>query len=172
MTQRVPVNLVFKDGAMLHMQVYSEENIACVFHGYIDISEELSLKFTELHQLGDEYLRITGIVGLDPDDLGYFKFKNHVTGYEITSLEPKWSGGALHDWLKRYSVDRALSEAEGALVFTVKFGESEENHRVLEIYEGADKNLFFRADGAVYTIVKGNLAYEDLLIYQENYTSY
>jgi len=42
----------------------------------------------------------------------------------------------------------------------------------LEIFEGADKNLFFKVNGETYGIVKGSLQYNDLLIYQENYTDH
>jgi len=55
------------------------------------------------------------------------------------------------------------------LVFSAELGESEENHRVLDVYEGADGNLFFKVDGEAYTIVKGNLRYSDLLEFQEDY---
>jgi hypothetical protein len=58
------------------------------------------------------------------------------------------------------------------IAVTVKMGQSEENSEKLEIYEGIDKNLFFKVDGEIYRIVKGSLQYKDLLTYQENYTSY
>lgn len=168
-TPWIPINLVFEDGAMLHMQVYPEVNIVRVFGGYIDISEELCREITELYLLGEEYSRIADIVGLGPDSLGYFRFINHVTGDGITSPEPDWDGRHLYDWLRWYRFDRALPETEGTLVFSAELGESEENHRVLDVYEGADRNLFFKVDGETYIIVKGNLRYCDLLEFQEDY---
>lgn len=65
-----------------------------------------------------------------------------------------------------------LSAPEGNLVISVKLGQSEENSNKLQINEGEDKNLFFMAGGEVYEIVKGSLKYKDLLMFQENYTSY
>lgn len=169
---RVPINLMFEDGAVLHMQIYPETNIAYVFGGYINISEELANRFEELYRLGNEYSKITDIVGYEFSDLGYFKFVNHVTGDEIISPDPLWSGEILYGMLNYYSVDKASSDLDGNLVVTVSLGEEEESFKELEIYEGADKNLFFKVDGETYKIVKGNLQYKDLLMYQENYTSY
>jgi len=168
-TPWIPINLVFEDGAMLHMQVYPEGNIARMFGGYIDISEELSREITDLYLLGAEYSRIADIVGLEPDGIGYFRFVNHVTGDEITSQEPDWDGRHLYDWLRWYRFGRALPETKGTLAFSVELGESGENHRVLDVYEGADRNLFFKVDGETYIIVKGNLRYCDLLEFQEDY---
>ncbi len=65
-----------------------------------------------------------------------------------------------------------LSAPEGNLVISVKLSQSEENSNKLQINEGEDKNLFFMAGGEVYEIVKGSLKYKDLLMFQENYTSY
>ncbi|WFA08785.1 hypothetical protein [Tissierella sp. Yu-01] len=169
---RIPVNLMFGDGAVLHMQVYPETNIAYIFGGYINISEELANRFEELYRLGNEYSKITDIVGYELSELGYFKFANHMTGEEIISPDPLWSGEVLYGMLNYYSVDEASSDLDGNLVITVKMGESVESSKELEIYEGTDKNLFFKVDGKIYKIVKGSLQYKDLLIYQENYTSY
>ena len=169
---RIPVNLMFRDGAVLHMQVYPETNIAYVFGGYINISEKLADKFEGLYRLGNEYSSITDILGYEISDLGYFKFENHVTDDEIISPDPLWSGEALYGMLNYYSVDKEFYDLDGDLVVTVKMGQSEENSEKLEIYEGTDKNLFFKVDGEIYRIVKGSLQYKDLLTYQENYTSY
>jgi len=52
------------------------------------------------------------------------------------------------------------SDLDGNLVITVKLGESEENSKEIEIYEGTDQNLFFKVEGEIYNIVKGSLQYK------------
>ncbi len=169
---RIPINLMFEDGAVIHMQVYPETNIAYIFGGYINISEELADKLEELYRLGNEFSKITDIIGYELNELGYFQFVNHATGDKIISPAPQWSGEVFYSMLNYYSVDKSSSDSDGNLVVTVNLGESEESSKKLEIYEGADNNLFFKVDGEIYKIVKGSLQYKDLLMYQENYTSY
>ena len=169
---RVPVNLIFKDGVMLHMQVYPEDKYVHVFGGYINISEELSKRFKELYSLGNEFPRITDLIDYNTGDIGYFKFTNHVTGDEIVSPEPQWAWEVLYGMLKFYSLDRSSSDVQGNLVFTVALGKSEENSSEIKIYEGTDKNLVFRINGETYRIVKGSLLYSDFMMYQEDYISY
>lgn len=168
---RIPINLMFEDGAVLHMQVYPETNIAYIFGGYINISEELASEFEELYKMGNEYSKITEIVGYEQSVLGYIKLENYVTGDTIISPDPLWSGEVLYSMLNYYNVDQS-NDLDGKLVVTVKLGESEQNSKVLEMYQAPDENLFFKFNGEIYKIVKGNLQYSDLLMYQENYTSY
>ena len=169
---RIPINLMLEDGAILHMQVYPDTNIAYIFGGYIETSEELTGKFEELNRLGNEFSKITDIMGYELSELGYLQFTNHVTGDEILSPDPLWSGEVLYSMINYYSVDKTASDVEGNLVVTVRLGESEENFKDLEIFEGEDKNIFFKVDGEFYRIVKGIMQYKDLLMYQENYTTY
>lgn len=169
---RIPINIMFEDGALLHMQIYPETNIAYIFGGYINISEDLSNKLEELYRKGNEFSKITDIVGFELSELGYLQFANHVTGDAILSPDPLWSGEVLYSMIDYYNVERASSDLDGNLVVTVKLGESEENSKELELYEGTNKNLFFKVDREIYKIVKGSLQYKDLLIYQENYTNY
>lgn len=167
---RIPINLMFQDGAVLHMQVYPQTNIAYIFGGYINISNELVSRLEELYRLGNEYPKITEIISYDPSKLGYFQLDNNVSGNTIISPEPSWSGGALYEMLSYYSVDKSPN-LEGRLVATIKLGESEVNSREFKIYEGTDKNLLFKVDNEIYNIVKGRLTYKDLLMYQQDYTS-
>lgn len=121
--------------------------------------------------MGNEYSKITEIVGYEHSILGYLKFENYVTGETIISPDPLWSGEVLYSILNYYSVDKSY-DLDGKLVVTVKLGQSEHNYKVLEMYQAPDKNLFFKFNGEIYKIVKGSLQYSDLLMYQENYTSY
>ena len=168
---RIPINIMFEDGSILHMQAYPETNIAYIFGGYINISEELSNNLEELYRMGNEFSKITDIVGFELNELGYLQFVNHITGDEIVSPEPLWSGEVFYSMINYYNVEKS-SDLDGNLVVTVKLGESEENSKELEIYEKTDKDVFFKVDGEIYKIVKGSLQYKDLLIYQENYTDY
>lgn len=169
---RIPINIIFEDGAVLHMQAYPESNIAYIFGGYINISQELSNKLEEIYRMGNEFSKITDIVGYELSELGYLQFVNHITGDKILSPDPLWSGEVLYSMINYYNVDKSSSDTEGNLVVTVKLGKSEENSKELEIYEKTDKDLFFKVEGETYKIVKGSLQYKDLLMYQENYTNY
>lgn len=166
---RVPVNLFFEDGAVLHAQVYPETNSAYIFGGFINISEDLSNKFKDLNRLGDQYPRFTSLLGYDRYNIGYFQIRNFIEGDNIISKEPSWSGSALYGIFDHYTVDED-DDLEGRLVASIKIGESEEAYKEIEIYEGKDTDLFFRIGGKAYRIVKGALRYKDIVDFIKNYT--
>lgn len=167
---RIPVNFMFKDGALLHAQVYPETNIVYIFGGYINISDDLVSAFEELFKMGNEYSRLNYIISNDWSNIKYFQLDNNITGESIVSIEPQWSGEALYHILSYYSVDKA-TKLEGRLVATIRIGEAEINAKGFKIYEGEDGNLFFEIDGEFYKIIKGKLLYKDILEFQQNYTS-
>lgn len=167
---RIPVNFMFKDGALLHAQVYPETNIVYIFGGYINISDDLVSAFEELFKMGNEYSRLSDIISNDWSNIKYFQLDNNITGESIVSIEPQWSGEALYNILNYYSVEKA-TKLKGKLVATIRITESEINAKGLKIYEGEDGNLFFEIDGEFYKIIKGKLLYKDILEFQQNYTS-
>ena len=167
---RIPVNFMFEDGAVLHAQVYPETNIMYIFGGYINISDDLASEFEELFKMGNQYSRLNDIISYDWSNIQYFQLDNNITGESIVSIEPQWSGEALHHILSYYSVDKS-PRLEGRLVTTIIIGESEMNSKGFNIYEGEDGNLFFEVDGEFYKIIKGKLMYQDILDIQQNYTS-
>lgn len=170
---RIPVNLIFEDGAMLHMQIYPETKTAYVFGGYINISQELSDRLEELNSLGFEYEKIMDIGGYKQEDIGYLEYINHRTGEEIISNDPQWSGEALYWQLNYFSVDNINNGTlEGERVISIKLGTSESEYTTIELYEDGNNHIFFKANDITYRIVKGNLSYNEMVTYQDNYTAY
>lgn len=168
---RIPINILFKEGGALHMQVYPEKNLAYIFGGYINISNKLAQELENLYKMGYEFSKITEILEKDLNDVEYFKLTNHRSGEELISSEPRWSGEALYWYLSYYSAEKSQIDLIGEHVYSLRFGASEENSELLEIYEGTDENLYFKIDGIYYILVKGYLRYKDLLNFQENYIS-
>lgn len=169
---RIPVNLIFEDGTMLHMQIYPETKTAYVFGGYINLSQELADGFTELNSLGFEYKKIMYIAGYKQEDIRYLEYINHRTGEEILSPDPQWSGEALHWQLNYFSVDTPTENLEGEHVISINIGASENEYSTIELYEDGNGHIFFKVDDITYMIVKGNLSYNEMVTYQENYTVY
>lgn len=169
---RIPINLIFEDGSMLHMQIMPETKVAHVFGGYINISQELSDCFAELNSLGFEYEKIMDIAGYKQEDIGYLEYINRRTGEEILSNDPKWSGEALYWQLNYFSVDNSDSALEGEHVISIKLGASEREYVTIDLYEDDGDHLFFKVNDITYRIVKGNLSYNEMVTYQESYTAY
>lgn len=167
---RIPINLVFKDGSMLHMQVYPDENLASVFGGYIEISKDLAREVESLYKKGDEYTRITKLIPYDEEDIGYLYIKDYKSDQEAVLKEPKWSGGALYWVLSYYQVDIMDENIESKLIFSASIGTSKDEKTDLEFHEMADGEVYLKINNVSYKIMKGQLTYKDIREYIKNYT--
>lgn len=167
---RVPVNLIFEDGAALPMQIYPEEKYASFFGGYIKISEELAVKIADLLKAGEEYGAIIDLLPYKEAEVAYLYFTNYVDGSEVLCKEPKWSVMALFELLKYYKVEKLQQDSKGTLVMSAVIGKSQEDSIKIEFYEGESKNIMIGLNGDRYGTVKGEFIYEHLENYLKNYT--
>jgi hypothetical protein len=167
---RVPVNLMFEDGAALHIQFYPEQQFAAVFGGYINISEELSEAVKQLNKEGEMYDRITDLLPVELSKPSYLYIKNHVDGTEVLCKEPEWSGAALYDMLKYYRAVGTELKNEKQPVITIKAGWSDMDVTEINFYEDDMKNIMIQINGQFYETIKGHLKYEDFAEYLMNYT--
>ena len=167
---RVPVNLMFEDGAALHIQFYPEQQYASVFGGYIKISKELAEKIIQLNSEGEIYDKMNDILPIDLTICSYLYFKNHVDGSEVLCKEPAWSGGALNDTLKYYRTVKTDQGKAKQLVMTLKAVSSESDYSEVLFYEDEIKNIIIKVNGEYYETLMGHMSYEDLVDYLMNYT--
>jgi hypothetical protein len=168
---RVPVNLMFEDGAALHIQFYPEQQFAAVFGGYINITKELAEKIIQLSTEGEMYDRITDLLSDELRNPAYLSIKNHVDNSEVLCKEPDWSGSALYDMLKYYRAVNTTESNAKQLVMTIKFSGSGEDYMEIVFYEDNLKNIIIQVDGEYYETVMGHMGYEDLADYLKNYTN-
>lgn len=171
---RIPINLMFEDGAALHMQVYPEENCAYIFGGYIIISDELASEAVRLFEDGGEYPRVTDLLPSEVTDatseVAYLNFKDYSASTEVSCEDPKWSIQAFYQMLEHYRVSKLQQEKMGTLVMTATLGKSQEESMEISFYEDDNKNIYIGLKGDFYEIVKGKLKYEQLRDYLKNYT--
>lgn len=171
-TYRVPINLIFEDGARLHMQVYPEENFASIFGGNILISDGLANEFEKSYNLGDQYTRISKLIGHNEDDVNYLFIRDYKTGEEILCELPKWSWSALYNILNHYQVNKIdiNTDLNYELVFSAEVGSSENETMVVEFYEASDGEVLLKINNDFYELVKGQLKYNHLRDYLHDYT--
>lgn len=166
---RLPINLMFDDGAAVHMQVYPDIKYASIFGGYVEISQALVDTLESLRKEGEVYSRLTQIIPFTQDQMAYLKVNDYKTGLEVLCSEPKWSIGVLYEMLGYFRVLEAKEILDGNLLISFAIGKSKEDHITLEFYEDAES--FVKVDGLVYEIVKGVLTYENFKNYIMNYTN-
>jgi hypothetical protein len=169
-SNRVPINLMFEDGAALHMQFYPNQQFAYVFGGYINISEELAEKIKQLYLEGDMYDRITDLLPGELREPSYLSIKDQLDQKEVLCEEPEWSGSALYDVLKYYRVVNTERSNAKQLVMNMKVGRSETDYSEINFYEDDRKFIIFQINGEYYETVMGHMSYEDLTDYLNNYT--
>jgi hypothetical protein len=167
---RVPVNLMFEDGSALHVQFYPNENYASLFGGYIIISEELSTAINDLYKEGEQYKTTTDLIPYDLNSITYLKIINHLENYDILCKEPSWSGGALNSILDYYRISPVEPSSLDKLVMTMEIGSTEEDSIIIEFYNKENSKLRIKIKDKYYDIIKGDLTYEDLKEYLNNYT--
>lgn len=168
---RVPVNLIFPDGAALHMQFFPKAQSASVFSGFVKLSPELSTAIEEFYQQGEEYPSIADLLPYSEDDISYLHFINHISGVEIFCKEPKWSSSALFSTLQYYRVEEVQPDITDPIVMTSTLGKSKEDSVILDFYEAKNKSIIIKLNDRYYKPVKGPIVFQELDDYLNNYTS-
>jgi hypothetical protein len=168
---RTPVNLVFPDGAVLHMQVFPEINSAAVFGGFVKLSPELSTAIKELSQLGEEYPSIAALLPYSESDVSYLHIVNHIDASDILCKEPKWSASALFSSLRYYRVKEIELDKNDSIVMTFTLGSSKEDSITMDFYETDEKYVIIKLNNHYYRPAKGNMVLQELVDFLSNFTS-
>jgi hypothetical protein len=167
---RIPVNVVFSDGAALHMQVNPELKIASVFGGFIKLSDELTTAIKEFSKKGSHHPSISNLVGYSEDQVSYLKLINYTNGDKLLCENPAWSRGALFYIFNYHRVEEAQSSANMRLVMTSTLGLSEDDSVTVGFHENSDKHIILGIRGKYYKPVKGRLLFEELESFLYNST--
>lgn len=167
---RVPVNLIFSDGAALHMQAFPEKQCASVFGGFISISPELSKAIRELSEQGSQYQSISSLLGYEEADVTYLYFVNHINGDNVVCENPQWSRTALFSILNYYRIDEIVPDSGAHPVMSGTIGISKEDSKTITFYEATDKHIVVEYNGSYYKPVKGQIVFEELHDYLYNST--
>ena len=167
---RIPVNLIFKDGSALHMQVFTKEKCARVFGGYIRLSDEICKEFEELSKEGNQYPSISDLLPYDENSVEYLFLSNKTNGDEILCKTPQWSRSGLYSILHFYRVKEAAGEAGKQLVMTAVLGKSKADNITVNFYETEEKQIITEIKGTFYQPVKGRMLSNELFDYLYNNT--
>lgn len=169
--RRVPINLMFSDGAALHIEIYLNQQFASVFGGYINVSEELSEKIKQLYYEGDMYDKVTYLLPLKPKKGSYLFIKDMVDHKEVLCEYPERAGSVLYNILQYYRVVNTEQSLAKRLVMNIKLGRSESDYTEINFYEDDEKNIIIQIDGEYYETVMGHMSYADLADYLNNRTN-
>lgn len=167
---RVPINLIFSDGAMINMQFYPEKQTAYVFGGNVVVSKELSDLVFKFYNEGDEYLRILDLLPLKEEEVNYLFLEDLKMGISKDEKEVRWSITPLYSIFGFYSVDSSSYNNEKQL-YSISIGKNKEDTITLNFYEKEDTNLLLELNGKYYSSIKGKLTYDVLNSYMNSYTN-
>jgi hypothetical protein len=168
--KRIPINLVFSDGALLTLDVFPELKCASVFGGYVQLSRELCDSIQKLYSQGSVYPRISDLIPFTENDVSYLYFTNHTNGDEVLCKNPSWSRGGLFNILDFYRMEETREPSDGQLAFTGIIGKSIDDNIRAEFYELQDGNLIVKINNRYYKPVKGNIAFDEMKDYLYNST--
>lgn len=169
-SHRIPLNLLFKDGQILHMQVFPKNKAAWVFGGFIKIPDELISRLEILNSKGDEFTRASDLLSFKEDEISYLYLKDYRRGKEIVTENPLWSGGPLYNMLTYYQVEKSDGDPGGNLAFSASMGKAKDDKVDIDFYESPDESISMSIDGVYYEIVKGQLRFDFFKDYLINYT--
>ncbi len=170
MNNRIPINLMFEDGAALHMQIFPEAKYAYVFGGFVNISTELCVAIKELFEQGEQYPSISNLLPYTESTVSYMYFVNHMNGDEVLCENPAWSSSALFSIFHYYRVEEVKMESGLRAVVTSTIGESKNKSITINFYETKDKNIIIEFNGHYYKPVKGQMMIDELEEYLYNST--
>lgn len=162
---RIPINLVFSDGAALHMQVLPDSKVAAVFDGFVSVSDEFISAIQELQKDGNQYPTIALLMPISENKVTYLYLKNHKNGDEILCKNPRWSRGNLFSILRYYRVVEVPEDSTAGLVMISKIGTSSQNSVTIDYYETKDKHIIVKLNNHYYKPAKGKITFDELESY-------
>lgn len=168
--KRVPINLMFSDGAALHMQVFPEIKCAYVFGGFVRISEEVSKRIQEISKQNNQHPNISRLIPYEESTIKFLKLINHANGQEILCKNPAWSASALFSMFNYYRVQEVKANDSIKRLMTFFLGVSSDNNEAMEFYENSDKSITVKLNDKYYKPIKGVMTIEDLDNFIINYT--
>jgi hypothetical protein len=167
---RVPINLVYPDGAGLHMQFFPDYKCAYVFGGFVMLSEELSAEIQKISTQSNQYPNISSLLPYSEAGISYLKLINHTNGDEVLCKNPAWSTSALFPLLDYYRVEEVPVDDSLRLVMTCSLGTSKNDNVTIDFYENSDKSIIIKLKSKYYKPMKGRMIFEELESYLYNYT--
>ncbi len=168
--KRIPINLVFSDGAALHMQVIPEAKSASVFGGFVPISKEFCSAVLELPKLVKHYPTVSNLLPYAENQVSYLHLINHTNGDEVLCKNPEWSRSPLFSIFNYYPMTETKSEETDKLVMTATLGKSKDSSVTIYFYENSSKNIIVKLNDKYYKPVKGQMNFEELDSFLYNFT--
>jgi hypothetical protein len=159
---RIPINLIFSDGAALHMQVIPEAKSAFVFGAFVRLSEELSSAVKELPKQVPQYPTVTKLLPYTESQVSYLYLLNHTNGDEVLCKNPQWSRSALFTIFNYYRMVEAQESDARKLVMTAVLGKSKADSITIDFFENSDKHIIVKLNGKYFKLVNGQMSFEEL----------
>ena len=167
---RIPINLVYPDGAALHMQFFPDNKCAYVFGGFVMLSGELSAEIQKISKQGNQHPNISSLLPYSESGISYLKLINHTNKDEVLCKNPAWSISALLPILDYYRVEEVKAGDSLRLVMTCSLGTSKDDNVTIDFYENSDKSIIIKLENKYYKPMKGRMTFEELESYLYNYT--
>lgn len=161
---RIPINILLSGDAKVHMQVFPEKNMATVFGGYIDLSDEWLESLLACIESTTIRPTIRDMIPFAEDDIQEFIIEDIIQDRTFKSQETRWASGTFLSILDYYRISQ-----EEAVSLQPKMAIS------LGVFDTDKINLYFYSpdtigiDEKVYRIIKGKITYKDLEDFIEVY---
>lgn len=167
---RIPLNLMFADGAALHVQFFPEVNAASIFGGYVSVSTELSRALEKLYKQGNEYGSISSLLSYEAEDINYLYFEDYVNHIKVLCKNPQWSRQPLFSIFDYYRVKEVDKAFVKNLVMTSTLGKSMDDSISIGFYETQENDIAVKIGEHYYKPAKGQIKFDELSSYLHNYT--
>ena len=150
--RRIPLNLVFGSGEILHLQAYPELGMASVFGGMTPISADLVAAVEELAERDPQYRTIAGLLPYGEGGVEYLRYIDEGSGRVLTPGEDSWSRlWQLFQYWRLEENDQ--SGVPKAPTITVQLGPSQEDTVNLSFYTSPEGTLL-EWEGSFYRLVR------------------
>lgn len=152
--RRIPLNLVFQGGEILHLQVYPEAGKASVFGGLVTLPLELVAACEEFADRGPQYQTIASLLPYGETEVDYLRGINLQSGQEMAAQEDSWLWKHLYVCFNYWRL--AVQEepvTEKTSTLTLICGRSEQDSTTLQFFS-SPRGTLLEYEGQFYRLVR------------------
>jgi uncharacterized protein YpmB len=161
---RMPINIIFEDGAKLHIQVYPSSGYALIFGGYVSVSdlfiESLELAIEESHISPT----IMDLIPYDQNSVKYLRVEDKIADRDFSWKLNNFPDGGLYMLLNYYRV-QSISDDDLEPIVSIEIGQSKTDKIVFELYD----NHTLGINGERYEVLRGEFTYNEMYKFIDDY---
>ena len=161
---RIPINIIFEDGAKLHIQVHPNSGYALIFGGYVSVSdiflESLELAIEESHMSPT----IMDLIPYDQSSVRYLRVEDKIADKDFSWKVNSLPDGGLYMLLNYYRV-QSVSDDDLEPIVSIEIGQSKTDKIVFELYD----NHTLGINGERYEVLRGEITYNEMYMFIDDY---